>query len=65
MAVAAVVLAFVAVAGWLAFRWFEAGMSGEYVTEDADEAVCIAGVMGVRLNVGDVEYGEVTSQIQG
>lgn len=65
VAVAAVVLAFVAVAGWLAFRWFEDGMSGVYVTEDAGEAVRIAGVMGVRLDVGDVEYGEVTSQFQG
>lgn len=65
LAVAAVVLAFVAVAGWLAFRWFEDGMSGVYVTEDAGEAVRIAGVMGVRLDISDVEYGEVTSQFQG
>lgn len=40
-------------------------MSGVYVTEDAGEAVRIAGVMGVRLDISDVEYGEVTSQFQG
>lgn len=62
---AAIVL--IGAAGWLTLRssWFEDSLSKVSVTEDADGAERIAEAMGVHLNDSAINYGEVTSQLQG
>lgn len=62
---AAIVL--IGAAGWLTLRssWFEDSLSKVSVTEDADGAERIAEAMGAHLNDSAINYGEVTSQLQG
>ncbi len=64
-AVSILVIALVGLAGWFAYRWFDASMSSVHVAEDADEAARIAAHMGVRPSGSEIDYGQVTSQFQG